>query len=139
MSTETACNPNECLTEITALRNELKSLTKIVRKIKAKLDDPNGEKTAKRAKNNGFNREQKISEELRTFLGLPEGQLVSRSTVTKSINEYVKANGLKHPDNGRILVLDQKLRDLLKPPADVQVTFLNLQKFLSPHYTKVEA
>jgi hypothetical protein len=27
---------------------------------------------------------------------------------------------------------------LLKPPADVQVTFLNLQKFLSPHYTKVE-
>ena len=139
MSTETACNPNECLTEITALRNELKSLTKIVRKIKAKLDDPNGEKSAKRAKNNGFNREQKISEELRTFLGLPEGQLVSRSTVTKSINEYVKANGLKHHDNGRILVLDQKLRDLLKPPADVQVTFLNLQKFLSPHYTKVEA
>lgn len=139
MSTETACNRNECLTEITALRNELKSLTKIVRKIKAKLDDPNGEKSAKRAKNNGFNREQKISEELRTFLGLPEGQLVSRSTVTKSINEYVKANGLKHPDNGRILVLDQKLRDLLKPPVDVQVTFLNLQKFLSPHYTKVEA
>ena len=113
MSTETACNRNECLVEITALRNELKSLTKIVRKIKAKLDDPNGEKSAKRAKNNGFNREQKISEELRTFLGLPEGQLVSRSTVTKSINEYVKANGLKHPDNGRILVLDQKLRDLL--------------------------
>lgn len=139
MSTETACNRNECLVEIAALRNELKSLTKIVRKIKAKLDDPNGEKSAKRAKNNGFNREQKISEELRTFLGLPEGQLVSRSTVTKSINEYVKANGLKHPDNGRILVLDQKLRDLLKPPADVQVTFLNLQKFLSPHYTKVEA
>ena len=139
MSTETACNRNECLTEITALRNELKSLTKIVRKIKAKLDDPNGEKSAKRAKNNGFNREQKISEELRTFLGLPEGQLVSRSTVTKSINEYVKANGLKHPDNGRVLVLDQKLRDLLKPPADVQVTFLNLQKYLSPHYTKVEA
>ena len=137
MSTETACNRNECLVEITALRNELKSLTKIVRKIKAKLDDPNGEKSAKRAKNNGFNRDQKISEELRTFLGLPEGQLVSRSTVTKSINEYVKANGLKHPDNGRILVLDQKLRDLLKPPADVQVTFLNLQKFLSPHYTKV--
>ena len=139
MSTETACNRNECLVEITALRNELKSLTKIVRKIKAKLDDPNGEKSAKRAKNNGFNRDQKISEELRTFLGLPEGQLVSRSTVTKSINEYVKANGLKHPDNGRILVLDQKLRDLLKPPADVQVTFLNLQKFLSPHYTKVDA
>jgi upstream activation factor subunit UAF30 len=127
------------LTEITALRNELKSLTKIVRKIKAKQDDPTGEKSANRAKNNGFNREQKISEKLRVFLNLPEGKLVSRSTVTRSINEYVKANGLKHPDNGRVLVLDAKLRDLLEPPADVQVTFLNLQKFLSPHYTKVEA
>jgi chromatin remodeling complex protein RSC6 len=127
------------LTEMTALRNELKSLTKIVRKIKAKQDDPTGEKSANRAKNNGFNREQKISEKLRVFLNLPEGKLVSRSTVTRSINEYVKANDLKHPDNGRILVLDQKLRDLLDPPADTQVTFLNLQKFLSPHYTKVEA
>ena len=127
------------LTEMTALRNELKSLTKIVRKIKAKQDNPTGEKSANRAKNNGFNREQKISEKLRVFLNLPEGKLVSRSTVTRSINEYVKANGLKHPDNGRVLVLDAKLRDLLEPPADVQVTFLNLQKFLSPHYTKVEA
>jgi chromatin remodeling complex protein RSC6 len=127
------------LTEMTALRNELKSLTKIVRKIKAKQDDPTGEKSANRAKNNGFNREQKISEKLRLFLDLPEGKLVSRSTVTRSINEYVKANDLKHPDNGRVLVLDKKLRDLLEPPADVQVTFLNLQKFLSPHYTKVEA
>jgi chromatin remodeling complex protein RSC6 len=127
------------LAEMTALRNELKSLTKIVRKIKAKQDDPTGEKSANRAKNNGFNREQKISEKLRVFLNLPEGKLVSRSTVTRSINEYVKANDLKHPDNGRILVLDQKLRDLLDPPADTQVTFLNLQKFLSPHYTKVEA
>ena len=123
------------LTEMTALRNELKSLTKIVRKIKAKQDDPTGEKSANRAKNNGFNREQKISEKLRLFLDLPEGKLVSRSTVTRSINEYVKANDLKHPDNGRVLVLDKKLRDLLEPPADVQVTFLNLQKFLSPHYT----
>ena len=86
MSTETACNPNECLVEITALRNELKSLTKIVRKIKAKLDDPNGEKSAKRAKNNGFNREQAVSEKLRKFLGLKEGELVSRSTVTRAVS-----------------------------------------------------
>ena len=127
------------LSEITALRNELKSLTKIVRKIKAKQDDPDGEKSANRAKNNGFNREQKISDKLREFLGLEECKLVSRSFVTRAVNTYVKENGLKHPDNGRVLVLDQKLRDLLNPPADVQVTFLNLQKYLGPHYTKVES
>ena len=125
-------------TELAALRSAIKSLSKIVRKIKAKQDDPNGEKSANRAKNHGFNREQKISDKLRVFLELPEGATVSRSTVTKAINKYVKDKGLKHPDNGRVLVLDQKLRDLLEPPADVQITFLNLQKYFSPHYTKIE-
>jgi upstream activation factor subunit UAF30 len=127
------------LAEIAAIRNDIKSLAKIVRKIRATQEDPTGEKTASRAKNNGFNREQKISEDLRKFLGLPEGQLVSRSQVTRAVNKYVKDNGLKHPDNGRVLVLDQKLKDLLKPPEGVQVTYLNLQKYLSPHYSKVEA
>lgn len=127
------------LAEIAAIRNDIKSLAKIVRKIRATQEDPTGEKTASRAKNNGFNREQKISEDLRKFLGLPEGQLVSRSQVTRAVNKYVKDNGLKHPDNGRVLVLDQKLKDLLKPPEGVQVTYLNLQKYLSPHYSKVDA
>ena len=126
------------LSEISALRSDVKSLTKIVRKIKAKQDDPDGTKAASRAKNNGFNREQAISPKLREFLGVEEGKLVSRSFVTRAINSYVTEEGLKHPDNGRVLVLDDKLRDLLNPPADTQVTFLNLQKFLSPHYTKVE-
>ncbi|QOR60565.1 hypothetical protein [Bathycoccus sp. RCC716 virus 3] len=126
------------LEEIAALRSDIKSLSKIVRKIKTKQDDPTGEKAASRAKNNGFNRKQAISEKLRKFLDLPEGELVSRSTVTRSINKYVTENSLKHPDNGRLLMLDDKLKDLLQPPDDVQITFLNLQKYLSPHYTRVE-
>lgn len=126
------------LTEIAALRNDVKSLTKIVRKIKAKQDDPDGSKAASRAKNNGFNREQAISPKLAEFLGVEADKLVSRSFVTRAINAYVTEKGLKHPDNGRVLVLDDKLRDLLQPPADTQITFLNLQKYLSPHYTKVE-
>ena len=127
------------LEEIAALRSDIKSLSKIVRKIKTKQDDPTGEKAASRAKNNGFNRKQAISEKLRKFLDLPEGELVSRSTVTRSINKYVTENSLKHPDNGRLLMLDDKLKDLLQPPDDVQITFLNLQKYLSPHYTRVES
>lgn len=127
------------LSEIAAIRNDIKSLAKIVRKIRATQEDPTGEKTANRAKNNGFNREQKISEELRVFLDYPKDKLVSRSAVTRAVNKYVKDNGLKHPDNGRVLVLDKKLKELLKPPEGEQVTYLNLQKYLSPHYTKVEA
>lgn len=126
------------LTEIAALRNDVKSLTKIVRKIKAKQDDPDGTKAASRAKNNGFNREQAISPKLADFLGVEADKLVSRSFVTRAINKYVTEKGLKHPENGRVLVLDDKLRTLLDPPADTQITFLNLQKYLSPHYSKPE-
>jgi upstream activation factor subunit UAF30 len=62
--------------------------------------------------------------------------LVSRSEVTKKINEYITTKGLKHPENGRQIILDEKLKELLSPPEDTVVTFLNLQKFLSPHYIK---
>ena len=122
-------------TELTALRAEVKSLTKLVRKVKAKQDDPDGTKAAERAKNNGFNRKQNVSDKLRAFINLPTGELISRSEVTKAITKYITDNGLKHPENGRVLIMDEKLRDLLQP-GDVQVTFPNLQKFLSPHYVK---
>ena len=121
--------------ELTALRAEVKSLTKLIRKVKAKQDDPDGTKAAERAKNNGFNRKQQVTDKLRTFIGLAEGELISRSEVTKAITKHITDNGLKHPENGRVLIMDEKLRDLLQP-GDVQVTFLNLQKFLSPHYVK---
>lgn len=122
--------------EIVALRAEVKLLTKLVRKLKNGQDDPDGEKAKARSANNGFNRKQDVTPKLRAFLSLPEGELISRSEVTKFITKYINENGLKHPDNGRQLVLDEKLKDLLQPPADVAVTYLNLQKYLSPHYVK---
>ena len=125
--------------ELASLRNEIKSLTKIVRKIRAHQEDPSGEKAKARAVNNGFNRTLDISPKLREFLGLEADETVSRSEVTRRINKYINENGLKHPDNGRMIILDAKLVDLLAPPEGVQVTFLNIQKYLSPHYVKVAA
>src|SRR5210317_2447763 len=125
-------------TELIALRAEVKTLTKLVRKIKNTQEDPDGEKAKARAANNGFNRKQDVTPKLREFLGLSEGELISRSEVTKFVNKYITDKGLKHPDNGRQIILDDKLRDLLAPPTHVQVTYLNLQKYLSPHYIKKE-
>ena len=122
--------------ELTALRAEVKTLTKLIRKIRSTQEDPNGDKAKARASNNGFNRKQEVTPKLREFLALPEGEFISRSEVTKAINKYITENGLKHPDNGRQLVLDEKLKDLLQPPEGVTVTYLNLQKYLSPHYVK---
>ena len=125
-------------TEIAALRNDIKNLTKLIRKVKNTQEDPDGEKAKARAANNGFNSKQDVTPKLRAFLELPAEELISRSEVTKFINKYITDKGLKHPDNGRQIILDDKLRDLLAPPADVQVTYLNLQKYLSPHYVKAE-
>lgn len=123
-------------TEIAAIRSELKSLAKIIRKIRAHQEDPTGELAKERAANSGFNRPQKVSEDLRSFLGLAKDELISRSQVTKRLNEYVKTNNLKHPDNGRIIIMDDTLKKLLNPPADVELQFKNLQTYLAPHYIK---
>jgi upstream activation factor subunit UAF30 len=122
--------------DVTALRSELKSLAKVTRKIMRKLEDPDGSKAAERAKNNGFNRKNRITDTLQQFLGVEPGSMVSRSEVTKFISAYINDKGLKSKENGREIVLDDKLRALLNPPADETLTFLNLQKYLSPHYIK---
>ena len=118
---------------------DLKTVLKLLRKILAFHEDPSGEKAKARAANNGFNRNIEVSPELREFLALAEGDTISRSEVTRRINKYINENGLKHPDNGRMIILDNKLLKLLEPPDGVQVTFLNIQKYLSRHYKKLDA
>jgi len=125
--------------KVDALTKDMKAMNRLLRKIRTHQEDPDGEKAKARAVNNGFNRPLEVSEKLRVFLGLGEDETISRSAVTKAINQYVTDNGLKHPDNGRRIVLDDKLTDLLQPPSDTEITFLNIQKYLSPHYTKPTA
>jgi len=119
------------------LAKEVKTLSKLVRKVRSTQEDPTGEKAKARAANNGFNRELEISPELQTFLKLEAGTKISRSNVTRQINTYINENNLKHPDNGRHIILDDKLKDLLTPDEGVQVSFLNIQRYLSKHYVKV--
>lgn len=115
--------------------DEIKLLRKDVRKVKSLIEDPNGEKAKARSTTNGFNKPLDISEELRKFLKLAAGEQISRSQVTKKMNEYVTEKGLK---NGQNINLDASLKALLDPPADVQVTFLNIQKYINKHYIKSE-
>ena len=117
------------------LAKEIKALRKDVRKIRQHIEDPTGEKAAARAQNNGFNKLLDITPKLRAFLNLAEGEKISRSQVTRNINTYVEQKGLK---NGQNITLDAALKDLLQVPEGVQVTFLNIQKYINPHYIKEE-
>ena len=118
---------------LTTLQAEIKALRKDLRKVKQLLEDPSGEKAKARATNNGFNKPLDVSEKLRAFLKLGAEDKVSRSQVTKLINEYVTEKGLKA---GQQITLDASLKDLLAPPEGTQITFLNIQKYINPHYIK---
>jgi upstream activation factor subunit UAF30 len=118
---------------LTALQAEIKALRKDLRKVKQLLEDPSGDKAKARETNNGFNKPLDVSEQLRAFLKLGVEDKVSRSQVTKLINEYVTEKGLKA---GQQITLDAALKDLLAPPEGTQITFLNIQKYINPHYIK---
>jgi chromatin remodeling complex protein RSC6 len=51
------------------------------------------------------------------------------------MNKYFEANNLKA---GQKISLDDKLKALLEVPEGTQLTFLNLQHYLSKHYIKDE-
>ena len=113
------------------LMKEMKALRKDMRKIRAYIEDPTGEKSKARAVNNGFNKPLDVTPELRAFLGLAADEKISRSQVTTRLNAYVTEKGLKAGQN---ITLDATLQTLLHPPEGTQVTFLNIQKYINPHY-----
>ena len=118
-----------------ALMKEMKAVRKEIRKIRQHIEDPTGEKQEARTKNNGFNKPQKVTDALRGFLSLDPEEMISRSQVSNHMNKYFETNGLKA---GQKINLDDKLKALLEVPEGVQLTFLNLQHYLSKHYIKEE-
>jgi chromatin remodeling complex protein RSC6 len=130
--------------EIAHIRSDIKSLAKLVRKLKNAHDDPTGEKAAARSANNGFNRPMGVSDKLRDFLGLAPGELISRSGATKRINAYINEKKAI-PDSGvvkdgkYITSMDDALREILNPPEGFQVTALTINGLVSPHLFKVNA
>ena len=96
--------------QLAAIRAENKAIVKLLRKIKAKQDDPDGSKASERASKNGFSKPLGVTEPLREFLGLAADEKISRSEVTKRVSAYANEKNLKHPENGRVIVLDDKLK-----------------------------
>jgi len=126
----------DVVNEIMELRNEMKALCKMVKKVAKVQDDPDGTKRKERAANSGFNRPAKVTSEMASFMGIPEDEMITRSQVTKFVSSYVKDKGLKHPDDGRIIIQDNTLKGLFKVPEGVQLSYLQLQKYIAPHFIK---
>lgn len=84
----------------------------------------------------GFVKPTLISDELAGFLSRPLGSQLARTDVTREINDYIRTNKLQHPENGRRINADAKLMSLLKLKEGDELTYFNLQRYMSPHFAK---
>ena len=122
---------------IAALRSELRG---IERQVERELRVARKASEKKRRKNinrqpSGFVKPTLISNELAAFLGKSSGSEMARTEVTREINAYIRDNKLQDKDNGRRILPDAKLKKLLKLKDGDELTYFNLQRFMSPHFS----
>ena len=123
------------------LRNEFRSLEKkCTRELKAarKVNKKQARKSGNRAPS-GFVKPTLVTDELATFLGKPSGTEMARTEVTREINKYIRAHSLQDKQNGRKIIPDAALAKLLKLTKEDELTYFNLQRYMSPHFPKSSA
>jgi len=128
----------EHLAKGAALKKKLSMLVKkTVREMKAakKASTKRKAKSGNRSPS-GFIKPTLVSDELATFLGKVKGTEMARTDVTREINLYIRANNLQDKDNGRKIIPDAALAKLLKLNKSDELTYFNLQKYMSPHFPK---
>ena len=135
----------EFATKLQQLRSMISSVTtefralekKAVRELKiaAKATNKRKRKTGQRQPS-GFVKPTLISDELATFLGKTKGSQMARTEVTREINAYIREHQLQDKTNGRRIIADTKLSSLLKLEESDELTYFNLQRFMSPHFFK---
>lgn len=129
---------NQIGSMIASLKTEYRSLEKKWSR-ELKTAQKSCSKKRKRAGNrapSGFVKPTRISDELASFLGKDKGTEMARTDVTREINMYIRSHGLQDTANGRKINPDTKLQALLKLSTKDELTYFNLQKYMSPHFQK---
>tara|TARA_Y100000389_G_scaffold171984_2_gene180066 strand:- start:5066 stop:5734 length:669 start_codon:yes stop_codon:yes gene_type:complete len=124
--------------QIASLKTEFRALEKrSVRELKAaqKANAKRKRKSTNRAPS-GFVKPTLISNELAGFLNKPVGTEMARTEVTREINGYIREHNLQDKENGRKINPDKKLASLLKIKSGDELTYFNLQRYMSPHFAK---
>ena len=132
------------LTQLSTMINTLKTEYRTLEKKWArelKSAQKTNSKKKKRAGNrapSGFVKPTRISDELAVFLGKDKGSEMARTDVTREINKYIRSHNLQDASNGRKINPDPKLQTLLRLNKTDELTYFNLQRYMSPHFHKAE-
>jgi len=132
------------LQQVTALLSSLKTeFRQLERRATRELKVANKSSARRRRKTgnrspSGFVKPTLISDELASFLGKPSGAEMARTEVTREINAYIRKHNLQDKSNGRKINPDQSLSTLLKLNGTDELTYFNLQRYMSPHFAKAQ-
>jgi len=132
------------LQQVTALLSSLKTeFRQLERRATRELKVANKSSARRRRKTgnrspSGFVKPTLISDELASFLGKPSGAEMARTEVTREINAYIRKHNLQDKSNGRKINPDQSLSVLLKLTGTDELTYFNLQRYMSPHFAKAQ-
>ena len=125
---------------LSSLRSDFRTLERnVAREMRAaQKASKRKRKTGNRAPS-GFVKPTLISKELAEFLGRPVGTELARTEVTREINAYIRTHSLQDKENGRKINPDSKLKSLLQVKKGEELTYFNLQQYMSRHFAKASA
>jgi upstream activation factor subunit UAF30 len=115
------------------IQTNLKVLEKEVAKDRKELQKKCKKKNDKK-KASGFAVPTPITNELSSFLGLPNDSHIARTDVTSQVIAYVKTHNLQNPENKKQIFPNEALANLLQAPAGDVITFFNIQTYLKKHF-----
>ena len=124
-------------TSLSTLKSEFRVLEKkYSRQFKSNQKASSKKKSSVNRAPSGFVQPTLISDELASFLKKEKGSKMARTEVTREINAYIREHNLQDKTNGRRINADDSLSALLKMNKDDELTYFNLQRYMSPHFAK---
>tara|TARA_A100001015_G_scaffold318912_1_gene440214 strand:+ start:2098 stop:2703 length:606 start_codon:yes stop_codon:yes gene_type:complete len=123
---------------LSSLKTDFRALEKKTTREFKQVQKQNAKRKRKQGNRSpsGFVKPTLISNELASFLGKANGVEMARTEVTREINNYIRQHSLQDKSNGRKINADKKLSTLLNLKKDDELTYFNLQKFMSHHFAK---
>ncbi len=125
--------------QITQLQTSIKDIEKQITKERKQFAKTNEKKNKGNKKPSGFATPSKISDELCSFMGVEKGSQAARTEVTQYVIQYIKDNHLVKQYNKKIIDPDDKLKKLLDPKENDEVTYFNIQKLMNKHFISKKA